>query len=196
MDTFTGVVVVAAALRIIILGVAVVATVVCLLDWAVRTRRINPFGRLARAIRTTVDPAIAPIERRIVRAGGQPSSAPLWALAAVIVVGIVVITAFDFVAAQAAGVMLALNGGPRGLFILLLSWTFAILRIALIVRVLVSWLPISPYSPWVRWSFVLTEPMLDPLRRVVPTLGAIDITPLIAYFGLGILQGFLLRLML
>lgn len=196
MDAFTGVAAASAALRMIIFAVVMIAAVICLLDWAVRTRRINPFGRLARAIRTTVDPLIAPVERRIVRAGGQPSSAPLWALAAVIVAGIFVVTAVDFLVAQIAGVMLALNEGPRGVFVLLVAWTFGILRIALIVRVLVSWLPVSPYSPWVRWSFVLTEPMLDPLRRVIPTLGAIDITPLIAYFALGILQGFLLRLML
>jgi YggT family protein len=62
------------------------------------------------------------------------------------------------------------------------------------VRVVSSWLPISPYSGWISWSFKLTEPILAPLRRIVPTLGAFDITPIIAYFLLGLIQSFLLRL--
>jgi YggT family protein len=41
---------------------------------------------------------------------------------------------------------------------------------------------VSPYSPWVRWSFGLTEWLLAPLRRVVPSLGMIDITPIVAYY--------------
>jgi YggT family protein len=35
----------------------------------------------------------------------------------------------------------------------------------------------------------VTEPILRPLRQVIPTLGMIDITPLIAYFLIGFLQG-------
>jgi YggT family protein len=56
------------------------------------------------------------------------------------------------------------------------------------VRVLSTWLPISPYSRWIRWSYVLTEWMLRPLRSVIPMIGPIDITPLIAFFALGLIQ--------
>jgi YggT family protein len=44
----------------------------------------------------------------------------------------------------------------------------------------------------VRWAFVLTEWFMAPLRRVVPSLGMIDITPIIAYFALSILEGVVL----
>jgi YggT family protein len=40
----------------------------------------------------------------------------------------------------------------------------------------------------VRWSFVLSEPILKPLRSVIPPLGMIDVTPIIAYFALSLLQ--------
>ena len=43
-------------------------------------------------------------------------------------------------------------------------------------------------SRWVRWSFVLTEPILRPLRKIIPPLGMIDITPIVAYFLLRLLQ--------
>jgi YggT family protein len=50
----------------------------------------------------------------------------------------------------------------------------------------------SPYSIWIRWSFVLTEWMLAPLRKVIPMFGPVDITPLVAFILLGILQSVLL----
>ncbi len=68
------------------------------------------------------------------------------------------------------------------------------LQFAIIVVVIVSWLPISPFSPWVRWAFALTEPILRPLRQIVPRIGMIDITPIVAYFLLAILESALLRL--
>jgi len=60
--------------------------------------------------------------------------------------------------------------------------------LALLVRVISSWLPISPYSRWIRWSYVLTEWMIAPLRRIIPLIGAIDITPIVAWFLLNIVQ--------
>ena len=73
---------------------------------------------------------------------------------------------------------------------LLLSWAFAFLKLALMVRVLSSWFPVSPYSKWVRWSYVLTDWLIKPLRRVIPTLGMIDITPIVAWFLIGLIQKF------
>ena len=81
-----------------------------------------------------------------------------------------------------------------GLFVLLLRATFGILRIAIIIVVIVSWLPISPFSPWVRWAFAITEPIMRPLRQIVPRLGAFDITPIVAYLLLGLLESAFLRL--
>jgi YggT family protein len=72
---------------------------------------------------------------------------------------------------------------------LVIFWSFTLLRIAILVRVIASWLPIGPFSPWVRWSFTLTEPLMRPLRRVIPPFRQIDLTPLIVFFGLGILEG-------
>jgi len=183
-----------ALLRIALLFVAVVFGFICLLDWAVRTRRISPFNAVARFCRSTVDPIIAPIERRVVRAGGVPASAPLWALAAVVIGGILLLSVVDFFRAQVIMTLMASQAGSAGIFRLLVHWTFAILRIALIVRVISSWLPISPYSPWIRWSFRLTDPILAPLRQVVPNLGMIDITPIIAFFLLNFLEAGLMRL--
>lgn len=173
--------------RVATLFVVAVFAVICVVDWAVRTRKINAFNPVARYFRSTIDPFIAPIERRVVRAGGSPAAAPLWALVAAVIGGILLLSLLGFVRNQLLIVSLAAGEGAIGVFRLLILWTFAILRLALLVRVLSSWLPINPHSPWLRWSFVLSEPILRPLRQVVPTLGPVDITPIIAYFLLGLL---------
>jgi YggT family protein len=196
MDTFmSGAGAVIQVLRGALLSIAVVFGVICILDWAVRTRKISPFNAVARFCRATVDPFIAPIERRVVRAGGTPASAPLWALVAVVVGGILLLSFLDFITIQVARSIIASQNGAAGIFHLLVSWTFTILKIALIVRVISSWLPISPFSRWVRWSYQLSEPILAPLRRIVPNLGGLDITPILAYFLLSLTESLLHRLM-
>ncbi len=183
------------AVRFVVLVTAGIFAVFCLIDWLVRTRRLNLFGPLARFSRSRIDPVLEPIEQRVVRAGGNPASAPLWALAAVVVGGILLISLLDFLRAEIMGFAFAVQGGPRGIFKLLVAWTFDFLRIAILVRVVSSWLPVSPSSPWIRWSYVVSEPILKPLRQVIPSMGPIDITPIIAYFLIGFLQGAVLRLM-
>jgi len=196
MDTFlAGADAVTAILRTVLLSIAVVFGAICVLDWAVRTRKISPFNAVARFCRSTVDPVIAPIERRVVRAGGSPASAALWALVAVVVGGILLLTLLDILRLEVVRSIIASQEGSAGVFHLLVSWTFTILKAAIVVRVISSWLPISPYSRWVRWSYRLSEPILQPLRRVIPVLAGLDITPIVAYILLNILESLLFRLM-
>ena len=196
METFlAGADAVIQLLRTALLSIAVVFGVICVLDWAVRTRKISPFNAVARFCRSTVDPFISPIERRVVRAGGAPASAPLWALAAVVIGGILLLTLLDVIRLEVIRSIIASQEGTAGIFHLLVSWTFTILKLALVVRVISSWLPISPYSGWIRWSYALSEPILAPLRRVVPNFGGLDLTPILAYFLLNIIESLLFRLM-
>ena len=170
-----------AFLRLAFFVLAAVAAVVALLDWLVRTRRINPFNPVARFSRRVVDPVLAPVERRVVRAGGLPQNAPWWALAAVVVAGILVINLLAFLRGQFGYAWASASAGPRQIALLVIGWAIAILEIAIIVRVVSSLLRVSPYSPWVRWAYRLSEPILGPLRRVLPPLGMFDISPIVAY---------------
>jgi len=163
--------------------------VVCAFDWAVRTRRINPFNRVARFFRGSVEPAMAPVERMVVRAGGVPSAAPLWTLVGYAVLGIALVTLLDFL----GGIFYQINIAaqqPSQIWLLAASWAFGILKLALIIRVLSSWFPVSPHSKWIRWSYLLTDWLINPLRRVIPAIGMIDITPIIAWFALTLIQRF------
>lgn len=185
---------IAHAVRYVVVVAVLLLAIAFLLDWMVRSRYINPFHPIARGIRRLVDPMVAPIERRIVRAGGTQTSAPIWALVGAVFLGIVIISGLDFVLQGLLGMLLAISSGPMGLFVVLVQLTFDLLRLAIIIVVLVSWLPISPFSSWVRWAFNITEPFLRPLREIVPRLGMFDITPIVAYILLDILEWAFLRM--
>lgn len=181
-------------LRLAFAAAAALTGALCTVEWGVRTRRLSPFSPVAKLARQAAAPLIAPVERRILRAGGTPASAPWWTLAAVVIGGIVVLSLLDFVRAQLGGIVWALNNGPAGLLRLLLSWTFGVLYLALFLRVIASWIQLNPYRGVVRLAHQLTEPLLGPIRNVLPTFGMIDLSPIAAYFLLRLVEGFVLRL--
>jgi len=186
LATFDTVIAVA---RVAILASALIVAVMCVGDWAVRTRRISPFSSIARFFRKSVDPLLAPIERRIIRGGGVPSQAPWWGLAAVVGGGIIVIWLLGFIRDQAEFVVLTAGAGARGIARLVLTWVFDILQIALLVRVIASWFRASGGRWWVRWAETLTEPMLRPLRQLIPPIGGmLDVTPIVAWILLTVLS--------
>jgi YggT family protein len=180
------------ALFVVAAGVAALAG----LAYLVRTRRLNPFGQVGRFVRGSVDPLFGPMERRVVRYGGRPAAAPWWTVALVAVAGIVLLSALGFVRDQILTAGAALSRGPSGLVVLLVHWTFAVLQIALLVRVLSSWFAGSAHSPWVRWTYPLTDWLLRPLRRIIPPLGMMDVSPIVAYFVLNIAEKLVLGALL
>lgn len=54
------------------------------------------------------------------------------------------------------------------------------LTAAIFIRVLLSWFPIDPRNPLVTLLYDVTEPVLEPLRRVIPRMGMFDLSPLVA----------------
>jgi YggT family protein len=160
---------------------AVALAILCAIDWAARTRRLSPFSAPARTARSIMSPFIKRVERSVVRAGGNPVSAPWWTLAAVVVLGIVLLQLLEFLRGEIANVYLAVNRGPRGIIRLVVQWIFAVFYLAILVRVIGSWFRLNPFGRLVRWSYVITEPVLKPIRRLLPSTGMLDLSPLVAY---------------
>lgn len=75
----------------------------------------------------------------------------------------------------------------------LLQMVFQVYTLILIVRVLISWVNPDPFNPVVQFLSRVTDPVLEPLRRVIPPLGPIDISPIIALLLLQALQHFIVR---
>jgi YggT family protein len=167
-------------LRIALLVVGAVFLLIAVLDWAVRTRKINPFSPVARFCRRVIDPMLAPVESRVVRAGGLPTQAPWWALAAVVVMGVLLIVILQWIRATALSLEFAATQGGMGIAALVLQWVFELLKIALIVRVIVSWIGMR-YSWWARTAHALTDWIVKPIARVLPPFGMMDFSPLVAY---------------
>ncbi len=69
---------------------------------------------------------------------------------------------------------------------------FNVLSVAILLRVLLSWFNVNPFHPIVAFLDQITEPILGPLRRVIPPIGMIDITPIVALVLLQVVEMILL----
>jgi YggT family protein len=84
----------------------------------------------------------------------------------------------------------------------IVSLLFTVYEFLIFVRVLLSFLNASPYRtlidhPVVRILYHITEPVLAPLRRIIPPIGGtVDISPVVALILLEILQRILVTLLL
>jgi len=65
---------------------------------------------------------------------------------------------------------------------------FWLLNLAIILRVLFSWIRPGPGNALVRLVYQISEPIMAPLQRYVPSLGGLDITPMVALVLLEMLR--------
>ncbi|HLC18334.1 MAG TPA: YggT family protein [Thermodesulfobacteriota bacterium] len=66
----------------------------------------------------------------------------------------------------------------------------------IIVRALISWVNPDPYNPVVRFLYQATEPVLYRIRRVIPFLGGLDVSPIVAIFAIYFIKSFFVRTIL
>ncbi len=81
-------------------------------------------------------------------------------------------------------------------FVFFVGKAFQIYRWILIARILLSWINHDPYHPLIKFVYQVTEPLLAPLSRVIPPIGMVDISPIVAFFLLGLLEDFVMRVVL
>lgn len=63
----------------------------------------------------------------------------------------------------------------------------------ILIRALISWVNPDPFNPIVQFLHSVTEPILEPLRKMLPQLGAVDISPLIAVLIILFLKNFIVK---
>ena len=71
---------------------------------------------------------------------------------------------------------------------------FYALWAAILGRVIISWLNLSPDNPVVVILYSMTEPILAPIRRVLPQMGMLDLSPMVALIIMMVIQRVLLSL--
>ncbi|MBN1130477.1 MAG: YggT family protein [Chitinispirillaceae bacterium] len=71
---------------------------------------------------------------------------------------------------------------------------FRCYELVIVARVILSWMQVDPRNPAVALIVRITEPVLEPIRRLLPTgkMG-FDLSPLIAIFALGLVERLLVR---
>jgi len=79
------------------------------------------------------------------------------------------------------------------LLAMLLARILDIYSLILLVGVILSWTGLPYDNPLVRITRVLTEPLLRPIRRVLPTIGGIDFSPMVLLIAIGLLRRMLGR---
>ncbi|MDX8390789.1 MAG: YggT family protein [Mariprofundaceae bacterium] len=65
--------------------------------------------------------------------------------------------------------------------------------IVVLARAVLSWVSPDPYNPIVRIIIQLTEPLLFPIRKRVPYLAGVDLSPMILMFSTFFLDAFLVK---
>lgn len=66
------------------------------------------------------------------------------------------------------------------ILILAVGYIVQFLAFAIFARAILSWFPIDRNGPIFQFLNSVTDPILEPLRRVIPPIGMIDITPMVA----------------
>jgi YggT family protein len=181
--------------RYLVVAVLVYAGIVALTHWAVRRRTIGPFGAWPRFVRRISDPVLLPLERRVVRLGGSPQDAPLWFLGGVIVAGLILVSLVRWLVDMAFGLAALAEAGPRVWLQVGIGALFSLLMAAILVRVIASWFGISPYNRWMRPVMALTDWLVEPIRRLMPPVGMIDLSPMVAWLILWVARGVVLRML-
>ena len=76
------------------------------------------------------------------------------------------------------------------------SLVISVLVVAVLARVVVSWIPKWRFTPFSVLLYGFTEPIMAPVRRAIPSFGGLDFSPivvllgleLIEYFGIGLIE--------
>ncbi len=181
--------------RIIVVVALAYAAIVALTHWAVRRRTIGPFGAWPRLVRRISDPVLLPLERRVIRMGGSPQDAPFWLLGIVIVGGLILVSLVRWLIGMSLNLRVLAHAAPQVWLRFAVGSIFSFLMAAILIRVIASWVGVSSYNRWMRPFVVATDWLIEPIRRVLPPMGMIDLSPMVAWLVLWIVRGVVLGMM-
>lgn len=71
---------------------------------------------------------------------------------------------------------------------MLLASALSVYSWMILIRILLSWVNPDPYNPVVRFLVRATDPVLEPLRRMIPPIAGLDLSPIVALLGISLLQ--------
>jgi YggT family protein len=130
-----------------------------------------------------------PVRRGLVGFGFDPKYSPLVVILVAILLGYFVLQLAGTIAGTLAGLLVSLKSGAMVSALgYVLYGLISIYILLIFIRIIFSWAMISYVNPIMRFLVNTTEPLLGPLRRVIPPLGPLDISPIVALLILWLFQ--------
>jgi YggT family protein len=150
---------------------------------------LNPFAWTSRTVRRLSDGLVIPVRGGLRQLGMDPKFAPLAVILVVILLGFYLAWLIRTIAGTIAGVLLSVQRGAMFEVIGHILYGLLSIYILLIgIRIVFSWGRVSYRNRVMRFLVDVTEPLLGPLRRMIPPLGWIDISPIVAILILWLFQ--------
>ena len=170
----------------VIIAAAIVLMIVRLIADAMD---LNPFGWASRTIRRLTDGLVIPVRSGLRGFGMDPKFAPLVVILIVILLGYFVIQLVGTIANTLAGVLDSIQTGAVFMVLgFILHGLLSIYLLLIIIRIIFSWGMVSYTNRVMKFLVDVTEPLLGPLRRMIPPLGWLDISPLVAIIIIWLFQ--------
>jgi len=153
-----------------------------LMQWV----RIHPRNPLSPFVFAMTDWLVKPLRKGVPGYGGIDWASVMGAFLVALVLQVVLV-GLQAMAAGAGSAAMGMMGLaiPLALFWLLKSFAYLLMGIVL-VQVVLSW--VNPFSPMSGIVNELSRPFLDPLRRILPTIGNVDLSPLVFFLLLQIVM--------
>ena len=150
---------------------------------------LNPFGWASRTIRRLTDPFVIPVRGALRQVGIDPKFAPLVVILVSILLGFFLVQLVETVAMTVNGVITSLQmGAIISVVGFILYGLISIYILLVFMRIIFSWGMVSYSNRIMRFLVNTTEPLLGPLRRMIPPLGPFDISPIVAFIILWLFQ--------
>jgi YggT family protein len=168
----------------------IVATIVLMvLRLILNYGNVNPFTWGAMTIRRLSDPLLDPVRRKLARFGVDPKIAPLITVLLVILCGWFAVQLAWSLCNTLAGIVFALQRAALIAVIGYLLYGLIGFYILLIfIRIIFSWGMVSRRNVVMHFLVEATDPLLVPLSRIIPPLGVMDISPIVAFIILWLFQ--------
>jgi len=173
-------------------AIIVAAIVLILLRSLFKYVDVNPFSWSAITVKRLTDPVILPVRRVLIAMRVDPIAAPLIAIIIFVLVGFFAVQVSGSFLNTIAGVLVALTSGriasPAAIIGYLLYGLLGIYTMVIFARIVCSWFGVGYDNRAVRFLILSTEPLLAPLRRTIPPVGMFDVSPIIAFVIIWLLQ--------
>jgi YggT family protein len=175
--------------NLIIVGVIVAMIVLLLLRLALNYADVNPFSRPAQLVRRATDPFLLPVRRALLGFGFKPNLAPLVTILITSLVGWLASQIVTEVLTTIHGVIVTARLGRIVALVGTLLYGFlSVYSLLIFARIIFSWGGVGYSNRVMRFLVNATEPLLGPLRRIVPPLGMMDISPIVAFIIIWLFQ--------